>query len=521
MKRIAIVGGGIAGLTAAYELARLARDGAEVQAVLFEASARFGGIVETVREGGFTVECGPDAWLSAKPWARELAIELGLESELIGSNDAERRTHIFLPTLRNPSGGLVAIPDGFHMMVPTDLEALEGSLLLTPAATAAYRAEPGRAAELLASIPARDESVAEFTLRHFGPEVLDRVAAPLLSGIFGGDVHKLSVRAVMPAFVAMEREHGSLITAMQRRMNDEKRTGPIFTTLRSGLGTLVDRLVAAIPAKWLRLQTSVNEIVAAAPGLHGSGSTRQARWNLITSTTGKGAASESFDEVFFAAPIHVARRLVSSVDRRAAELLPTQASSAVLVAFAYSDAARVPVPPGFGFLVPPPHPALITGSRRSAGADGRQYGDFSSVPSEPLLMACTFADQKFCDRAPAGGRLIRAYYGGLSFRPVARCNNDEIAAIARLELSRILNSGTPGPGPAAIPPPPAVLTVVRRWHQSLPQYFVGHQERAAEFRERLRALQGLTLLGNSLEGVGLPDLIRAARDAARTASGAS
>src|SRR6185503_11092686 len=98
MRRIAIIGGGISGLTAAYELALQARGGAPVEAVLFESTQRLGGIVETVREGGFTVECGPDGWVSAKPWARELAIELGLADELIGSNDATRKTHIFLTT---------------------------------------------------------------------------------------------------------------------------------------------------------------------------------------------------------------------------------------------------------------------------------------------------------------------------------------------------------------------------------------------------------------------------------------
>ena len=209
MRRIAIIGGGIAGLTAAYELARLARKGPPVETILYESSNRFGGLIETVREGGFTIECGPDAWVTAKPWARELAIELGLESELIPSNDATRQTWIYL------DNKLVPMPPGMNMMVPTNLAALAASPLFTPAAIAAYRAEPARAAELLASIPAHDESIADFTLRHFGPEVLTRVAAPLLSGVFGGDVHTLSARAVLPAFIAMEKDHGSLIAALQ------------------------------------------------------------------------------------------------------------------------------------------------------------------------------------------------------------------------------------------------------------------------------------------------------------------
>src|ERR1039458_817788 len=146
MRRIAIIGGGIAGLTAACELARLARSGAPVEAVLFESSHRFGGLIETVREGGFTVECGPDGWVSAKPWAAELATELGLAGELIPSNDATRRTHIFLTTPSHPSGRLVPMPDGLNVMVPTNLDALDGSPLFTESAIAAYRAEPARAA---------------------------------------------------------------------------------------------------------------------------------------------------------------------------------------------------------------------------------------------------------------------------------------------------------------------------------------------------------------------------------------
>jgi oxygen-dependent protoporphyrinogen oxidase len=518
MRRIAIIGGGIAGLTAAYELARLARDGAPVEAVLFEASNHLGGIVETVREGGFTAEAGPDGWVTAKPWARELAIELGLADELISSNDATRKTWIHLSTKENPSGRLVPMPDGLNMMVPTDLAALDGSPLFTAAAIAAYRAEPARAAELLAAIPDCDESIADFTLRHFGPEVLERVAAPLLSGVFGGDVRTLSVRAVMPAFVALERRHGSLIAALQlaahRQPSNEPRS--IFTTLRSGLGTLIDSIAGTIPPHWLRLNTTV-------ASFHPAGETSSyltphtsylinkttrpngPRW--VVSTSSKYVGPETFDAVFLATPLAATRQLLALLDPHAANLLPTESSSAVLVAFCFSDATRVPVPPGFGFLVPP-KPVPPKPARTEESID----------PSASLLLACTFADQKFPHRAPPGGRLIRAFFGGPAAERLARCNNDEIAAIARLELARILNSSLPltaaPPTPASVP----VLTVVRRLPNSLPQYAVGHLDRIAELESRLAALPGLTLLGNALHGVGIPDLIRAAREAARAAT---
>ena len=179
------------------------------------------------------MECGPDGWVSAKPWARELAVELGLADELIASNDGTRRTWILLSSPDNPAGKLVPMPDGFSIMVPSDLGELDHSPLFTASAVEAYRAEPARAGELRAAVPDDDESVADFTLRHFGPEVLDRVAAPLLSGVFGGDVRRLSIRAVMPGFVEMEREHGSLIAALQSKRSSRHTS----RTSRSGLGS--------------------------------------------------------------------------------------------------------------------------------------------------------------------------------------------------------------------------------------------------------------------------------------------
>ena len=514
MRRIAIIGGGIAGLTAAYEVVRLAREGVAVEAVLYESSNRLGGIIETVHEGGFTIEAGPDAWVTAKPWASELATELGLAAELLPSNDATRKTWILLSTAENPQGRLVPMPDGMNMMVPTNLEALDSDLnpspLFTAAAIAAYRAETGRAVELRLAVPDHDESIADFTLRHFGSEVLDRVAAPLLSGIFGGDVHRLSVRTVMPAFVQMEREHGSLIAALQSvrtpsAIGKPQPAPPIFTTLQSGLGTLIDRLVAYIPATWLRLNTTVTALEP--PTLD------RAMWSVSTSATERYPAAESFDAVFLATPLNPTRQLLTPIDLDAAKLLPAQSSSAVLAAFCFSDAARVPIPPGFGFLVPSQTNLSFRPERSEVEKPA------TGLPATSLLLACTFADQKFGHRVPPGGRLLRAFFGGAAADRLARCNNDEIAAIARMELARILNGYSyaqgriTGSSPTPLPEP--VVTVIRRLPASLPQYAVGHLDRVAELESRLHAFPGLTILGNALHGVGIPDLIRDARKAAR------
>jgi protoporphyrinogen/coproporphyrinogen III oxidase len=459
MKRVAIIGGGVAGLTATYELAQLARNGAAVQGVLFEASTRLGGIVETVREGGFIIECGPDAWVTEKPWARELAEELGLGDEVMPSNDATRKTYVLI------GRKLQAMPDGMRMMVPGDLDALDASEIFSAEAKQAFHDEIGRADELKASAPMQDESVAQFIRRHFGDEVLNKIGAPLLSGVFGGDPAKLSVRAVMAPFVTMEQERGSLIAAFQDRAAAANNSA-VFTTLRSGLGTLVDRMIAATPEDWIRLASEVQFVSNGEEG-----------WLV-----GTDRGVERFDAVMMAAPVDVARALLKPVDERTAQLIEMDASSAVLVAFGFPDAAKFSVPPGFGFLVPP--------------------------GSDSLLLAGTFVDQKFDDRVPQGGRLLRAFFGGKSAERMMRCGNDETAAVARMELARILG-----------PLPEPQMTVVRRWPRSLPQYAVGHLERMAELTERVKALDGLWMLGNGYRGVGLPDLVRDARAAARQIAG--
>jgi oxygen-dependent protoporphyrinogen oxidase len=268
---------------------------------------------------------------------------------------------------------------------------------------------------------------------------------------------------VMAPFVAMEREHGSLIAALQSRATTQ--SASIFTTLRSGTATLIDRMVAAIPPQWIRLSAAVTSIDRNPSG-----------WSICT--TARGA--ELFDEVFLAAPVDVARTLLEPIDSAASSLMEMDASSAVVVAFGFTDDYGIDLPPGFGFLAP-----VGSGSR---------------------LLACTFVDQKFDHRVPAGARLIRAFFGGATAERLTNCGNDEAAAIARLELARIIG-----------PLPDAQVTVIRRWPRSLPQYAVGHLERMAQLDQCIKGLPGLTLLGNGYRGVGLPDLIRDATTAAQAA----
>ena len=231
-------------------------------------------------------------------------------------------------------------------------------------------------------------------------------------------------------------------------------------------------MVATIPPNSIRRNTTITAITR-----------NETNWTIHPANQ---ATPEHFDTIILATPADTTRTLLTPHDPRAAALLQMDASSAVIVAFALPNAATFPIPPGFGFLVPP----------KSIGSDN----------TTSSLLACTFTDQKFDHRTPPGARLIRAFFGGPTAQRLMSCNNDEIASIARLELARILG---PMPDPA--------ITVIRRWPRSLPQYAVGHLDRIAELETRIAQLPGLHLIGNAYRGVGLPDLIRDARTTAQNA----
>ncbi len=478
-KRIAILGGGLSGLTAAYELEAQRKAGQPLDWHLYEASEQFGGTVRTTRhrtaQGEFICEDGPDSWVTEKPWARELAEELGLGDQIIASKDETKKTYIWI------DGQLVAMPDRMRLMVPEDLATLDASPLFSAAAKGAYALELQRAAELKATAPQQDESVASFVLRHFGAEVLDKIGAPLLSGVFGGDVTKLSVRAVMPAFTSMEASFGSLVLALQQQrvQRGDRTPQPTFSTLRRGMGSLVETLIEALPAERLHLRTAVRVVTRSPRG----------GWLLGFEAADYHACALGmvpFDHLVFAVPADATRRLLGSVDAMAAALVPTTASSAVLTTFCWQAAAAATftLPPGFGFLVP----------QRS----GKEVC--------PKLLAATFTVQKFPNRAPPGARIVRAFFGGHRAEGLQSQTDRFIAAEAWREL------GTVFPG---LPQPEHAMTTIVRWPRSLPQYEVGHLGRIAELTERVQQLGQLYLLGNGYRGVGVPDLIRDARAAAR------
>jgi oxygen-dependent protoporphyrinogen oxidase len=456
---IAIIGGGISGLSAAFRLERARRGGADLRYTLFESSDRLGGVMRTERAEGCLIEAGPDSFLSEKQSAAELCRELGVADQLVGSNDVHRRTYILV------KGRLVEMPDGLQFMVPTKLLPTVMTSLFS------WGTKLRMACEFFAKPHTMngDESAVAFVERHFGPEVVDRLADPLLAGVYGGSAERLSVRAVLPRFLDMEAMYGSLSRAMLAAMKKRPANGarPIFTSMKDGMQQLVDAVVAELDPDAIRTSTRVKAL-----GREGSD------WVVLW----QNSTAARFDRVIVATPAYIAAGLLRSVEPCLASLLGEIAySSSVTVALGYDtngfDGRGGKREDGFGFLVP-----------RSEGK---------------RLLACTFVHNKFPHRAPEDRLLLRVFLGGSHDPDVLQIPDEEILRTVCVELRQIL-------GLTAEPR----FSRIYRWERSMAQYEVGHLERVAEI-ERLRAgVPGLALAGNAYRGVGVPDCIKSGLDAA-------
>jgi protoporphyrinogen/coproporphyrinogen III oxidase len=482
MMRIAIIGGGIAGLAAAYELEKAHNAGAPVSYTLFEARERLGGSLSSEIIDGAVIERGPDSFLTEKPAAAELCRELGLGDQLLPSNDANRKTYILV---RNR---LVALPDGLMFLIPTKL--IPTALTRLFSVTTKVR----MALELLhpprpSGLP--DESVADLVERHYGTEAVNRLADPLLSGIYGGDATQLSARTVLPRLVEMETQYGSLTRGMlaaHRKMramakaaqnNGNASAAPraprsIFTALRGGMQQLVDALTAKINPASIRISTAVSSI-----NKNNNGWTIQA-----------GGVAEEYDAIIFASPAWAAGALLAPIDPVLGEDLSTiPYSSSITINLVYDESKLGTLPEGFGFLVP-------------------------AVENRAML-ACTFVQRKFLGRTPPGKAVFRAFLGGIRNESLMTEPDEALIAVVRRELSEILGDKTIS---ASVEPE---YTQVTRWRRAMAQYSVGHQDRIARVTSHAAALPGLRLVGNAYDGIGIPDCIRLGRKAAKELAAAA
>jgi oxygen-dependent protoporphyrinogen oxidase len=465
MPRIAIIGGGISGLSAAFTLEEKRQSGAQsdtkIEYVLFEAAPRLGGVMVTDRAGGCLIEAGPDSFLTEKPWAADLCRKIGLGDQLIGSNDADRKTYIVVH--KNGRDKLVVMPDGLMFMVPTKILPTVFSPLFslrTKMRMAAEWFHPPHKAEA-------DETVAQMVERHYGSEMVDLLADPLLSGVYGGEATDLSVRAVLPRFADMESKHGSLGRAMlaaRKKMASATKAPPrpLFTSLKEGMQQMVDALLARLDPATLRTSSAVQSLIPQDNG-----------W-----TVAAGYQSDHFDAVIIAAPARAAAAVLESADANlAAELAGINYSSSVTVTLGYDEKVRRSLPPGFGFLVP-----------RSAGR---------------RMLAATFVHNKFPHRAPENRAIIRCFLGGSRDEQILDSTEDQILQIVRDELRQII-------GLTAEP----LFTRVYKWKSAMAQYSVGHLERLVRIQSLCQKLPGLALAGNGFTGIGVPDCVRSGTEAA-------
>ncbi len=477
-RRIAVIGGGIAGLAAAHRLVELTSTvpyGLDV--TLLEAAPRLGGSIATEHRDGYVIEAGPDAFLTEKPWAVALCERLGLADRLIGTRADRRRTYVL------HGGRLRRLPEGFALMAPTRLGSVWRSDLFT------WRGKARMALDLvLPRGPDRDdESLAAFVTRRFGREVLDRVAEPLVAGIYTADAATLSLRATMPRLLDLERRHRSLILALRRARpagdGAGRQAGPggssgprwgLFATPDAGMGLLISALASRLPAGAMRLGAGVRAIVPSGnPGA-------PARYRIVVD----GGPAVPADGVVVAARAPEAAALVEELDPRLADLLrsiPYASSATTTLAF---DRRQIAHPlDAFGFVVP----------------------RAEHVP----LLACTFCSVKFAGRAPEGRVLLRAFAGGaLRHDDLAR-DDDALAAMTEAALRPLLGiSGRPH------------LVRVHRHAGAMPQYLLGHGARVAQIEARAHAHAGLALAGGAYRGIGIPDCIHSGEEAAERVLGA-
>jgi len=455
MIRVAIIGGGISGLAAAFALEEPRRAGA-VEYALYESSPHLGGVLRTEQVQGCIVEAGPDSFITEKPWAADLCRSLGLGAALIGSNDADRKTYILV------GGRLIEMPDGLMFMVPTKIIPTGLSPLFswsTKLRMARELLHPPRAAD-------GDESVASMVERHYGPEMVDRLADPLLSGVYGGEAASLSVRAVLPRFAEMERTHGSLGRAMlaaRKKMPRpaNKPSPPLFTSLKNGMQQLAETLAPRLNQASLLTSARVQSIQPQA-----------GRWMVSA-----GFRTDQFDAVILAVPALAAAQILSTCCAElASELSAIQYSSSITVGLGYDREVRQSLPPGFGFLVP-----------RSEGK---------------RLLAATFVHNKFPHRAPEDRALLRCFFAGSNAENIWQDSDEAIITIVRNELQQIL-------GLRSAP----LFARVYKWKSAMAQYGVGHLERLQRIERLQKQFPGLALAGNGYRGIGVPDCVRSGQTA--------
>lgn len=461
-RRLIIVGGGISGLAAALRAKE--QSGAERfvdEVLLLESSSRLGGTIRTVHRDGFILEGGPDSFISEKPAALELVRRLDFAHRLIETNEQHRRSFIVR------DGRLRPVPEGFQLLAPSSFWPFVTSDIFS------WRGKMRMGLDLL--LPRRsgangadDESLAAFVRRRLGREALDRMAQPMVGGIYTADPEQLSLRATMPRFLDMERAHRSLLLGMWRARRRQTEavargtSGPrysLFLSFDDGMQVLVDELARRLPAGAVRLNTPVTVLRR---------DEAANAWHLTLA----GGEHLTSDAVCLALPAYEAGALLRDVDSQLASQLDSiQYSSTATLNIALRRADVAHPLDGFGFVVP--------------------------AIEQRTVLACSFSSVKFPNRAPAGHVLLRAFVGGALQPEILNREDQDLTNAVLQDLKDLLGLRRP-----------PLFTHLTRWPRSMPQYHLGHLAKIADIRRRAQHLPGLTLAGNAYQGAGIPDCVK-------------
>ncbi|MBA4376672.1 MAG: protoporphyrinogen oxidase [Anaerolinea sp.] len=460
---MAVIGGGISGLAAAYTIQELSRSkNIKTKVVLIEGENRLGGKILTEQVNGYTIEGGPDCFLRQKPWAAQLAGKISLQSDLIGTNDEQRKVYVV------NRGRLVPLPDGVMLIIPTRIMPFA----LSPLISVLGKIRMGLDLLVPPFKGERDESIGNFVRRRLGKEALEKIAEPLLSGIHVSDPEKQSLLSTFPRFRALEKTHGSLIQGMltERKLGAKKKplsgNSPtsLFLSLRGGMGQMVDQLESSLHDVQLLCGQRVTRLEPLT----------QAGFRISLA----GHAPLEVDALILAIPAHDASGLVESFAPQIASQLDRiryVSTATISLAYRKSDIRR-PFS-GFGFVIP-----------------SKEKRDIS---------ACTWTSIKFNHRAPEGAILLRCFVGGPGKEEMVSLSDEEMIAVVRRELKALM-------GLDAEP----VLTRIFRWEKANPQYDVEHLAHVRQIFDQCQENPGLYLTGSAYEGVGIPDCIRQGQQAA-------
>ena len=456
MTKIVIIGGGISGLATAYYLQRYAGDA--VCITILESAPRPGGKVTSAHENGFVVEGGPDSFITYKTEATELCRALGLEDRLMGTNSTKHPTYVWSRDKLHP------MPEGMMLMAPTMiLPFLRSNLISWPG-----KLRMGMEMFIPSNTAGdEDESLASFVRRRLGAEALDKIAAPLMAGIYAADPETLSLKSTFPHFLDMEKNYGSLLRGMMlHKQKREKKAAQadsmrvpasMFMTLRGGLQQMIDALVAKLHPGTLLLGRNVRAV------------TRIGNQYRMDLNHGEQMLA---DEIVFSTPAYMTANLVQALDSHlASQLRAIRYVSTATVSLAFKRNEISHLMDGFGFVVPHSEQRKIT--------------------------ACSWSSEKFQGRAPKEDALIRVFIGGARAEEIAERSEVALVELARQELRTTM-------GITATP----IFAKAYRWHKANPQYEVGHQSLVSEIENCLTRNEGLHLTGAAYHGAGIPDCIR-------------